>query len=138
MGRVHRHGAVLAVTLAALALAACRPLGEAGAGLDAPPDSVQVENVASDDGPIVVARTTRAFWGTRAAAPHLGRAFQPVDFEGPASVALLSYEHWASRLRADGSVIGRSIRLAGQRFTIVGVMPAGAAPRDVAAWIPDR
>ncbi|HYW33361.1 MAG TPA: FtsX-like permease family protein [Gemmatimonas sp.] len=56
-------------------------------------------------------------------APMLGRVFGP-DESGPgrAPHAVLTHGLWAS-LGADSSLVGRSIRLEGQPFTVIGVMP---------------
>src|SRR5262249_18451674 len=50
-------------------------------------------------------------------APAAGRAFSPDDANQP--VAMLSYDLWR-QLSSDPSVIGRSLRLNGIAFTIVG------------------
>jgi putative ABC transport system permease protein len=67
------------------------------------------------------------FLGTR---PILGRTFLPEevppvgDLEG-ARVALLSFELWNRRFGADRGVVGRTIRLSGDAYEIVGVLPPG-------------
>src|SRR5581483_3249818 len=61
--------------------------------------------------------------------PALGREFLPDEVRADgARVAILSHSYWQRRFGADPAVIGRSIRLDGYPFTIVGVMPAGFAP----------
>jgi len=58
--------------------------------------------------------------GVRAA---LGRVLVPADEEGWGSraVAVLSHEFWHRRFRGDSSVVGRTIRLSGSPFVVVGV-----------------
>ncbi len=57
--------------------------------------------------------------------PALGRGFAPGDDQpGRSAVALLSYRAWNRRYGADPGVLGRSVRLNGQAYTIVGVLPA--------------
>ena len=53
----------------------------------------------------------------------LGRGFLPEEERTPNThaVAVLSYYFWERSLNGDPQVIGRTIRLAGQPFTIVGV-----------------
>ena len=58
--------------------------------------------------------------GTRAL---YGRTFQPDEEGRAAPVAVLGYEYWTRRFRADQSVIGRPIIVNGQQFEVVGVMP---------------
>jgi putative ABC transport system permease protein len=57
--------------------------------------------------------------------PELGRTF--IDGEDQASrdhVAILSHDLWARRFGSDASLIGRSIRLNREDYTVIGVMPA--------------
>jgi len=57
--------------------------------------------------------------------PALGRAFSPDEFAaldaGP--VAVLSHPFWESRFGGDPGAIGRTVRLNGTVFTVVGVAP---------------
>ena len=75
--------------------------------------------------------------------PELGRTFgEADDAAGAPRVAVVSQRLWAERLRGDPAVLGRTLRLDGQPFTVVGVMPAGFRfPLDggsVDAWIQPR
>jgi putative ABC transport system permease protein len=55
-----------------------------------------------------------------------GRWFVPEeDRAGGAPVVILGHRLWQSRFGGDPGVIGRSITLDNQRFTIVGILPAG-------------
>jgi putative ABC transport system permease protein len=57
--------------------------------------------------------------------PVAGRVFTPEeDALGAPPVVVLSYEFWQAQFAGDTSIIGRTIKLAGER-TVVGVMPAG-------------
>jgi len=57
----------------------------------------------------------------------LGRAIGPEDDLHAAGhpVAVLGYDYWKRRFTRDPAVIGRTIALSGQPFTIVGVAPPG-------------
>ena len=72
----------------------------------------------------------------------VGRAFSADDDRTPGShpVAVLSHTFWARRLGGDPGVIGRTIALARQPFTIVGVMRPGffgeATGRAPEIWVP--
>ncbi|MGH9522856.1 MAG: ABC transporter permease [Terriglobales bacterium] len=57
--------------------------------------------------------------------PALGRAFLPGEDAPGHFVAIISDRFWREHFDADRSVIGRSIDLQGQSYTIVGVMPRG-------------
>ncbi len=57
-------------------------------------------------------------------APLIGRTILPEeDVPGGPNVAVLRYELWLQRFRGDPHVLGTSIRLDGQSYTVVGVMP---------------
>ena len=55
--------------------------------------------------------------------PAAGRLIQPNEGRAPgdAPVLVLSYAYWQSRFGGDPSIIGRTIRLGRQPFTIIGV-----------------
>ncbi len=61
--------------------------------------------------------------GVRMAA---GRSFLPEeDKTGSAPVVVLSHRLWQSRFGADPSVVGRTITLDDQGYTVAGILPAG-------------
>lgn len=58
--------------------------------------------------------------------PQLGRDFLPEDNVGNgAHVAILSYEIWQRQTGGDRGIIGRTISLDGEPFTVIAVMPPG-------------
>jgi len=56
--------------------------------------------------------------------PELGRGFTPDEEKTGTRVALISHALWTSQFAADRSIIGRAIRLSGDVYTIIGVMPS--------------
>lgn len=52
-----------------------------------------------------------------------GRTFLPSDDTQRADVVVLSETFWRTRFNADPSVVGRAIRLDGEPYTVVGVVP---------------
>jgi putative ABC transport system permease protein len=67
--------------------------------------------------------------------PALGPGFPEGVFHSPERVVLVSHRLWQSRLGADPAVVGRTIRLNGSPFTIVGVMRSGFNfPDDTDIW----
>jgi putative ABC transport system permease protein len=71
--------------------------------------------------------------------PALGRAFTAdEDRDGAERVVILSDQFWRSRFGGDARAVGQTITLNEQRYTIVGVMPAGFTfPSPYAqAWTP--
>ena len=58
--------------------------------------------------------------------PMLGRAITDEDDKpGAAPVVVLSHPYWQERFAANPAVIGQSLKLNQQSFTIIGVMPPG-------------
>jgi putative ABC transport system permease protein len=83
--------------------------------LEAPDGSLQ-----SIDRQYVTAR----FFDVLGVQPIAGRTFRPDEAEGPAtSVIVMSEGLWRTRFGADPSLIGRDVRLNGQPFTVIGVVP---------------
>jgi hypothetical protein len=69
----------------------------------------------------------------------MGRPFTAEeDSPGKNTVMILSHGTWQTRFGGDGSILGRTMDVDGQPFTIVGVMPQGFSfPRpEIGAWIP--
>jgi predicted permease len=84
--------------------------------------------VAEGGEPIKVtgARVTDNLFRTLGASPALGRVVEPGDgVQGQHRVAVISFDLWRSRFGSSPQVIGRTIQLDQEPFTIVGVMPAG-------------
>lgn len=64
--------------------------------------------------------------------PALGRVFRPEeDTPGGKHVVVLSDRFWRIEFEGHADVIGRTVKLNDEPYTIVGVMPAGAS---VASW----
>ncbi|HTH01209.1 MAG TPA: ABC transporter permease [Vicinamibacterales bacterium] len=69
----------------------------------------------------------------------VGRVFTPEeDRPNSSRFVLLSDRFWRRRFAADPNVINRSIRLSGNLFTVVGVMPPGFSilDKNVDLWVP--
>lgn len=57
-------------------------------------------------------------------SPELGRGFSPEDERPGSKVVLISHDLWKSQFAGDPSVVGRTLRLGGSAYTILGVMPS--------------
>jgi predicted permease len=55
--------------------------------------------------------------------PEIGRGFTKDEEKRGTRVALLSHALWESQFGADKGVVGRTIQLSGETFTVIGVMP---------------
>jgi putative ABC transport system permease protein len=69
--------------------------------------------------------------------PYLGRVFTAEDNRlDSARTATLSYAFWQRRFGGESSVIGRTLRLDNQMYTIVGVMPPRFKFGWADVWVP--
>jgi putative ABC transport system permease protein len=69
--------------------------------------------------------------------PLFGRTFLPEeDTPGGAKVAILSYELWQRRFHGDQHVLGTQIKLDGENYTTIGVMPSHYGLWGGDVWIP--
>ena len=68
---------------------------------------------------------TENYFGVLGVRPALGRFFAPDEGDTPGAhpVVVVSHGFWTNRLGADSSVIGRTVRVNGYAFTVVGVAP---------------
>jgi putative ABC transport system permease protein len=85
------------------------------------------------------AGVTRNLFAMIGAKPALGRVFLPEeDRPGGPRVVLISHGLWKRRFGGDRALIGRDILLNGEKYTVVGVMPAGFSfPfKDAEIWSP--
>jgi putative ABC transport system permease protein len=70
------------------------------------------------------ARVTSNFFDVLGVQPILGRAFRAdEDRSGGARIALLSYETWAGQFGSDPRILGQSLTLNGEAYTITGILP---------------
>ncbi len=71
--------------------------------------------------------------------PALGRAFtNEEDKPGAKQVVIINYNLWQQRYGGEQNIIGRQLMLSGEKYTVVGVMPAGFQFLDskVGMWVP--
>ncbi|HWA96642.1 MAG TPA: ABC transporter permease [Terracidiphilus sp.] len=69
-------------------------------------------------------RVSADFFRTLGVAPLLGRDFDDSDdrFRGP-NVVILSDRLWRDRFASDKTIVGQQVRLDGNPYTVIGVMP---------------
>lgn len=86
---------------------------------------------------ILVIPSTGSLQSVVGITPSLGRFFGEAELRDSARVIVLADSVWRERFRADSAALGRSVRLDGEPFTIIGVMPATFdIPRGAQAWTP--
>lgn len=73
-------------------------------------------------------------------APILGRSFKPADdLQGAPRVALISHSLHQSLFAGRSDVLDQTLRLNGEVYSIIGVMPPGIEfPRQTQVWLPLR
>jgi predicted permease len=82
---------------------------------------------------------TPSFFSTLGRQPFLGRGFTDEEARpGADKFVVLTYALWTSRFGADRGIVGRDIRVNGEPYRVVGVLPADfeLPSRDVAMLMP--
>jgi putative ABC transport system permease protein len=84
------------------------------------------------------ARVTQSFFEVLGFSPVLGRGFLPEeDVPGGPRVVVLSHELWQRHFGGSRDIVGRSITLNRELYTIVGVAPPALQfPEDAQLWTP--
>jgi putative ABC transport system permease protein len=90
--------------------------------------AIEWRSVNATDGDLperlVGARVTAQYFDVVGVAPILGRTFGEAETKpGQEMVVVLSERLWTRRFGRDPTLIGRPIRLSGQTYTVLGVMP---------------
>jgi len=98
-------------------------------------------NVATAGGEperLVGAFTSTTFFEVLGVPPVLGRTFLPSEAEpGQATSIVLSYGLWQRRFAGAPDAVGQTMRINGETYTIVGVMPATVSfPARAELWLP--
>jgi putative ABC transport system permease protein len=102
-------------------------------------ESVRFEDDATSDTRVTLA--TANFFQVLTRSMERGRGFLPDDDPtgAPRPVAVVSAEVWRRRLDSDPNVLGRTVRLDGVPFSVIGVAPrmfAGSEGSTTSVWVP--
>ena len=83
-------------------------------------------------------RVTPGFFETLGIQPILGRTFTDAEgHPGADRAVVLSHTFWTRRFNADAGLLGRTIRLDGEPYEVVGVMPPRfVLPYGADVWAP--
>ncbi|MEM7583389.1 MAG: ABC transporter permease, partial [Acidobacteriota bacterium] len=87
-------------------------------------------------------RVNPTFFSMFGASPERGRLFLEQDFAPGSKVVVLSHQLWRQRWGSDPGIMGRSILLNGEAWTVVGVMSPDMTPPEalvgsrVDLWLP--
>jgi len=83
------------------------------------------------------AKVTADFFTLLGVPPRLGRTLLATDQgEGAARVVVLGYDIWQSRFGGDPQVVGRTVELDAEPYTVVGVMPMRFRHGGASFWFP--
>ena len=97
-------------------------------------------NITGGDRPEQVAgsRRTPGFFTMEGLPFLLGRDFLPEEGDqGKNHVVILSHRLWTRQFGADPQLVGKEIRMNGEPYTVVGIMPPGIHDRFTSQfWIP--
>ncbi|HSS19162.1 MAG TPA: ABC transporter permease [Pyrinomonadaceae bacterium] len=94
---------------------------------DGDPEKIEAAGVTANLFPLL---------GTR---PLIGRNFTAEEDQPDANkVVILSQTLWQRRYAGDQSVVGHALLLNGEKYTVIGVMPAGFqfSDKDTGIWVP--
>jgi predicted permease len=85
-------------------------------------------------------RVSAGYFRVLGVPPALGREFTAEeDRQGGPMAVVLSHRTWTRLFDADPAILGKTISLRGEPFTVVGVMPAAFRPYVIAdLWTPIR
>ena len=137
-----RHICLVITITCCFVMGACRRPGSSSTPPDPPPTSFTVESFEIADGSVSQqwrrASVTPDFFRTSGTNPLLGRLFGPEEYQSDKQrVVVISYRLWEQKFSLSPAVIGTGLRMNGQDFTIIGVMPKSFnVPPGVEAWIP--
>lgn len=87
---------------------------------------------------IKAAHVSRDYFKVFGVAPNIGRSFNESEDlpNGPKSV-IISHQLWVGHYASDPNILGRSLVLNGEPYTVVGVMPRNFVPDPPAElWLP--
>ena len=82
---------------------------------------------------------TPSLFSTLQVSPVIGRPFSADEaIPGNAKVVVLTYDLWQNRFNGDRNIAGSDIRLNGEQYRVVGVMPRGFSfpNRDIQLYVP--
>src|ERR1044072_6865683 len=97
-------------------------------------------NVATNDRPqeVNASRRTPGFFTFEGLPFLLGRDFRPEEAEpGRDHVVILSHRLWSNHFNSNRDLVGKDIRMNGELYTVVGVLPPGIYdPFNSQLWVP--
>ena len=96
------------------------------------------QGIDRESGPRVYRVTDNYFRMLGVRMAH-GRTFTPDEAADSVPVAVVSHRYWERELHGDSAALGRSIEIAKQRYTVIGVAPSDFTGTTIEAtdvWLP--
>lgn len=99
-------------------------------------------NLGTNDRPeqVKALHVSHEYFRVFGVSPSMGRTFTDAeDLPGAPEAAVISHALWQSHFGADPSIVGRSIRMSGEPYTVIGILPPGFQSDPTAdVWIPQQ
>jgi predicted permease len=79
------------------------------------------------------------YFQTLGIKPALGRSFTPDDARRQYPVVMVSYDFWKRRFGSELGLLGKTVKLNGEAFTVIGITPRdfmGTYPDIPTVWLP--
>lgn len=100
-------------------------------------------NLSGSDQPIQInyAEVSAGLFTVLGVQPVQGRTFLAAEDEpGGDRVVVIGYDLWRSHFNTDPQAVGKSVRLNGENYTVIGIMPAGFnfprfSAKPIDAWV---
>lgn len=92
---------------------------------------------AADTQTLTIGRATRNLFDMLGVSPVVGRSFHEDDTRTDRRVTMLTYRFWRSTYGGRTSVLGRTVEIGEEPYTVIGVLPPGFDhPPNLAVWRP--
>jgi hypothetical protein len=127
--------------LSCILIAGCVQTHQASAP-NPPADSYQIDSFelqnSGNSQTVRGALVTATFLQTAKVLPLLGRGFLPEEYSSSRhQVVMFSYHFWQQRFDGNPRIVGTTIHLNGQSFTVIGIMPTTFDfPSAIDLWVP--
>ncbi len=107
-------------------------------GMAASTDAMYTLTGSGEPAPIIGYQFSADYFHVLGVAPLIGRTFLREEEEpGKNHVVVLSYRLWQSHFGGGRSILGKTVKLDGAPYTVIGVMPSGVEyPGSTELWTP--
>ncbi|MGA8028869.1 MAG: ABC transporter permease [Bryobacteraceae bacterium] len=101
-------------------------------------DAMYTLTGSGDPAPIIGYQFSANYFHVLGVTPLMGRTFLPEEEQaGKNHVVLLSYRLWQRHFGGDRNLVGRAVKLDGEPYTVIGIMPPGVEyPTSTELWTP--